>query len=278
MRGPLHELPVPSPRRRITWLPALVLAIVAATSLLAPLLAPHDPYSTFEGQAIMPPSRQHLLGTDSLGRDVLSRTLWGGRQTLLTALMATAIAVIPGLCMGIVAGFAGGWVDRLILALLDVLLAFPGLLLAMAIIAATGTGQLQIAAAVGITGLPAYARMIRAAVREIRNAPFVEAARAVGASHLRILVYHLLPNIRPIALSFAGVSLSWAVLNGAALAFLGLGGDPATPDWGIMLNEGRAVFRIAPWVALPPGLAITVTIFAVNRLADTFEEKARSPR
>ncbi|MBN1966862.1 MAG: ABC transporter permease, partial [Anaerolineae bacterium] len=137
------------------------------------------------------------------------------------------------------------------------------------------TGPVQVALAVGIAGLPAYARVIRAATVDLRSRPYILAAQAIGAGPRRVLIAHVLPNLMSTALSFAAISLSWAVLNGAALVFLGFGGDPATPDWGAMLAEGRAAFRVAPWIALPPGAAITLVVYAVNRLAHAWQESNR---
>jgi peptide/nickel transport system permease protein len=274
VRSPLNDLlpPPAAGHRRNHRLPTVVLIALVALVFAAPALSGHDPRHAFSGQALQPPTSSHPLGTDTLGRDVLSRTLWGGRQTLGVALLAMGIAVFPGLIVGLVAGYYGGWPDRLLMAAMDVLLAFPNLLLALALIALTGTGSLQVALAVGTAGLPAYARMARTAVKEVRSALFIEAAYAIGAPPRHILRMHILPNIMGALLSFGGVSLSWAILNGAALSFLGFGGDPAMPDWGAMLNEGRTAFRLAPWIALPPGLAITLTIFTVNRLADVWQD------
>lgn len=275
MRSPLNNLfPSSAPARRRTFrLPGLVLAGIVLLVLFAPLISPADPRHAVPTDALQPPSQAHPLGTDQLGRDVLSRTLWGGRTTLGVAAAATAITILPGLAIGLLAGYTGGWVERLLMGLMDTLLAFPNLLLALSIVSLTGTGNMQIAIAVGITGLPAYARMARTAVKELRHALFVEAARSLGADHRQILRAHILPNVLDALLSFAGISLSWAILNGSALAFLGFGGDPATPDWGAMLNEGRAAFRIAPWIGFPPGIAIMITIFAINRLADAWQDE-----
>lgn len=262
------SLHMPIPYR----LPALALLAVILLAICAPLLAPYDPYHAEDGLYLQAPSPAHPLGTDTLGRDVLSRVLWGARQTLGMALLATAITIGPGLLIGILAGFYRGWADRLAMAVMDTLLAFPNLLLALTLIALTGTGPLQVALAVGSAGLPAYARVIRTATLEVSSQPYILAATASGATQRRILTHHILPNILGAALSFGAVSLSWSLLNGAALVFLGFGGNPATPDWGAMLAEGRAAFRVAPWIALPPGLGITLVIYAVNRLASAWQE------
>lgn len=257
------------PRRMRTAL--VVLSLIVALTLAAPLLATHDPRQA-TSPALNRPSAQHFLGTDTLGRDVFSRLVWGGRQTLLIALLATLISLLPGTILGLIAGYIGGWADRLLMAGMDVLLSFPNLLLALALITMAGAGSVQVAVAVGIAGLPTFARVARVAVLDVRSRLYVDAAISVGAPHHRILLRHVLPNILETLLSFGALTLSWAVLNGAALAFLGFAGDPAMPDWGSMLNEGRSAFRLAPWIALPPGLAITLTVYAVTRLADAVQD------
>jgi len=273
LRSPLDDRDTPaSYRPRPYRLPLLILSSITVITLAAPLLGLPDPRDAVAEAYLQPPSLQHPFGTDTLGRDVLSRTLWGGRQTLLVALLASGIAIVPGLLLGIMAGYYQGWADRLLMAGMNVLLAFPNLLLGLAVIALIGPGRLSIALAVGLAGLPAYARVMRSAVLQVRSAPYIDAAQAIGVPPHRILLAHVLPNIQETLFSFAGVSLSWAILNGAALAFLGFGGDPAAPDWGAMLSEGRAAFRTAPWIALPPGIAITATIFAANRLADAWQD------
>jgi peptide/nickel transport system permease protein len=250
-------------------LPLLALALIAAISLLAPWLVPHDPLRAVTGQELLPPSTRYPLGTDLLGRDVYSRVLYGGRSTLSVAALALALAVVPGLVVGVIAGYADGLIDHMISAVLDALLAFPGLLLALAVIAIVGNGPIQVAMAVGLGGMPSYARVARVATRSVRARPFVEAAYALGARPIRVLVGHILPNMAGPLIGFATVILSWAILNAATLNFLGLGGDPAAPEWGTMLAEGRQAFRLAPWAVIAPGLAIMITLLVVNWLADT---------
>lgn len=248
--------------------PAMIILIgVILISLGAPLIAPHDPLHAESGAELHPPSAEYPFGTDLLGRDVLSRLLFGGRQTLGMAGLALTFSVVPGLLIGLAAGYFGGWTDRLLSVLLNALLALPGLLLALTMIAVIGNGLVQIALAVGLAGLPPYARLVRTATRGVRVQSYVGAAQSLGANPLWIMRYHVLPNIAGSLLSFGAVTLSWAILNGAALAFLGFGGDPSAPDWGVMLADGRQVLRVAPWVSLAPGILITLTVFAVNRVA-----------
>ncbi len=256
-------------------LPLFVLGIIVAVSLLAPLIAPYDPLDG-TGQTLDAPSTAHLLGTDLIGRDVFSRVLYGAGRTLLIAALALLLSVLPGLVAGLIAGYYGGWSDLLISLLADALLAIPALLIALSVVAITGSGSAQVALAVGISGWPTYTRVARAATRAVRTRPFVEAARSIGAPPGHILRWHVLPNIAQPLIGFATVTLGWAIMSAATLNFLGFGGDPASPEWGAMLADGRQVYRVAPWAALAPGLAIMLTLFVVNRLADVIAETGSS--
>jgi peptide/nickel transport system permease protein len=244
----------------------VILFTIVALAALAPVLARDDPRDTSAGAPYAGPSWDHPLGTDLLGRDVASRVLYGGRRTLALALLTIAVTFGPGAAIGLTAGYFRGWIDTGLMLLMDALLAFPALLMALALVAVLGSGPVQIALAVGIAGIPAYARVTRAAVLEARSRLYVEAARAAGARPGWILLRHVAPGITPTLLSFAAVSLSWALLNSAALMFLGYGGDIGAPEWGVMLSDGRYGFRSAPWAAIAPGVALSVTVFAINLL------------
>ncbi len=243
-----------------------ILLIVLLALLVAPLLAPTDPMRTDAANQLQPPSRDHLLGTDLLGRDVLSRALFGGQHTILIAVLATAIAFIPGVLVGLLSTVDG--VDRLLAILINAVLAFPGLLLALLIMTLLGQGALPLALATGITQIAPCARITRAAVISVRSLGYVDAARSLGSSRLRLIAVHILPNILTTLLAYLSVMFAYAILNSAALSFLGLGGEPGIPDWGVMLYEGRQAFRSAPWIAAVPGAAITFTVILVNRAAD----------
>jgi peptide/nickel transport system permease protein len=240
---------------------------ILIVTLLAPWLTPYDPREAEPEAQFEPPSSHHPFGTDLLGRDVYTRVLYGGQRTLGMGALAILVTLIPGALIGLVAGYAGRWIDWALMTLLDALLAFPSLLLALSLLAVFGSGIHQIAIAVGIAGIPPYARVTRAAVLEARTRPFVEASRAVGARPAGILWRHVVPTVLPPMLAFAGVSLSWALLNGAALVFLGYGGDISAPDWGAMLADGRQAFRTAPWVAAAPGIMLSLTVFAITTLS-----------
>ncbi|MDW8299537.1 MAG: ABC transporter permease [Anaerolineae bacterium] len=242
------------------------LALFALLSLCAPLIAPYDPLSEV-GTALMAPSTQHLLGTDWIGRDVLSRVLHSGRRTLSIALIALVTTVLIGGALGLWAGFFGGALDWLIVSLSDALLALPSLLIALSVLTLSGSGSLQVAFAAALSGLPVYIRLVRAAARAARAHAYVEAARALGASELGILWRHVLPNTLPTCLSGGVMVLAWAILNAATLHFLGFGGDPSVPELGAMLAEGRMVLRAAPWIAFAAGTTLTLIVLALNDVA-----------
>ncbi|MCB9451823.1 MAG: ABC transporter permease [Anaerolineaceae bacterium] len=250
------------------WRSWIILGLIIGLSLLAPLVTRYDPLKTDTNSLNQPPGGAHLLGTDLLGRDVFSRVLYSGRRSLLITMMAAIVAVLPGLCLGLLTGWLGGWIDRGMMTVVNALLAFPSLLLALVCLTLLGRGILPLALATGLAQIGGYIAVVRAAVIGVRSHQYVEAARAGGAADTWILLRHILPNIQGTLLGYAGVVFSYCLLNSAALSFLGLGGEPGIPDWGVMLAESRTAFRVAPWVSIVPGLAITLTVMAVNRLAD----------
>lgn len=253
------------------------LALVCLAAILAPVLAPPGPGVTNTVASLQPPGPTYWLGTDLLGRDLLARLLWGSRWTLGMALGGLAVTIGVGLPLGILAGAFGGWVDTVLMRLVDALLAFPGLLLAMAVVSLLGSGIGAVAIAVGFAAAPGYARVVRTAAVEVRTELFVEAAHSVGCTPWRILVRHIFPNSITPLIAFAATQLGWVLLNGAALNFLGLGVAPGTPEWGAMLVEGRNFLRDAPWVSAFPGLALTLTVLAANLLGDSLQ-RAFEPR
>jgi ABC-type dipeptide/oligopeptide/nickel transport system permease subunit len=246
----------------------LLLAAMIFVVIFARFLAPYDPMLTDSTALLQPPGRTHLLGTDLLGRDVLSRVLYGGQRTLLTAVLATVTAICPGVLIGLLVGIYQGWVDKVLAVLLNAVLAFPGLVLALVILTLVGVGILPLALAVGGTQIAPFARVTRAAVMTVLSMEYVQAAEALGATRWQVVIRHILPNIQPTLITLSLVVFSYSILNGAALSFLGLGGEPGVPDWGVMLAEGRAAFRAAPWISFAPGVAITVTILMLSNMAD----------
>lgn len=245
----------------------VILATVCAAAA-AERLAPHDPLLIRTEVMLRPPSPAHVLGTDQFGRDILSRILVGARSSLLVAFSSVALAGSAGMLIGVVSGYSGGWLDGMSMRAMDVIFAFPAILLAIAIMAVMGTSLSNLILAIGVVYTPQFARVARAAVLSIKHVEFVEAARAMGAGASRIMARHLLPNILPPVIVQISLSLSLAILSESTLSFLGLGTQPPTPSWGNMLSEGRQFMEIAPWNAVFPGAAIMVAVLGFNLLGD----------
>lgn len=254
---------------------AFVAAALAAAAVAAPWVAPHDPYRADLANRLQPPSATHPLGTDHLGRDVLSRLVFGGRASLGIGVGARLLGACVGLLVGSAAGFWGGWVDALAMRLADVVLAMPDLLLALAIAFVLGPGWVNGFVALGLVGWAGLARVVRAQVLAVRGLEFVEAARAVGASRARIFGRHVVPHALAPALVSIGAGIPSAILAEAGLSFLGLGVEPPVPSWGQMVAAGRPFVRLAPWTVIYPGLAITLAVFAFNVLGDAVREALR---
>lgn len=247
------------------------LAIVAGMVLIAmfaPMLATGDPIQMSMPNQFQPPSRTHLFGTDEFGRDVFSRTLFGARISLRVGLLATLLAIGVGTAIGLIAGYIGSWVDLGIQMVIDVMLAFPGLILALSVIAILGTGLQNVLIALSVGGIPFYARLVRGQVLSLREMEFVEAARVSGASTTRVLVRHLLPSTLSPLIVFGSLDLAGNILAAAGLSFLGLGAQPPTPEWGAMLASGREFLRDEWWIATFPGIAIAITVLGFNLLGD----------
>jgi peptide/nickel transport system permease protein len=214
------------------------------------------------------PSLQHVLGTDLFGRDVLSRALHGGRYTLLVAGLSTVLAAIPGVLLGVLATVRDHRLDDITLIIINALLALPGLLIALAILTVLGSGISSLIIALALAQVAPIAYTTRTVILVLNAESYIDAARNLGATPIHILMYYLLPNALPTLMAYASVTFSYIILNGAALTFLGVGIEPGIPEWGVMLSEGRDAFRTAPWIGLAPGIGITLTVWAVNALAD----------
>jgi peptide/nickel transport system permease protein len=251
---------------------ALLGAVVLA-ALAAPLLAPFDPLRQDIMVRMNGPGPVHPMGTDQFGRDVLSRVLWGARASLLVSGLAVAAALTIGAGLGLVAAYRGGWLDRLVMRAMDVLFAFPVLLLAIAVVAILGPGSESAAAAIAVVYTPIFARLIRGPALVVAASDYVTGARAIGCSDLRILFRHMLPNLASVMLVQASLLLSAAILVEASLAFLGLGTQPPTPSLGLMLAEGRNFLLLSPWPAVFAGLAILVMAFAFNLAGDALRDR-----
>ena len=246
----------------------LILGVLALMALAAPWLSPRDPIKTAPRSALQPPSAAYWLGSDQLGRDVASRVMHGARISLTVGLIAVSIAVGLGAPIGLVSGFYGGRLDGVIMRVIDVLLAFPGILLALAIVSVLTPGLTNVMIAVGLSAVPTYARLIRGSVLATRENLYVEAARALGSRDPSILARYILPNVVAPLVVTATLGLGTAILAGAALSFLGLGSQPPQPEWGRMLSEGRDYLREAWWISTFPGLGIMLTVLGMNLLGD----------
>lgn len=250
----------------------LLVAAVTVAAVGAPWLAPGDPYQLALESRLEPPSAAHPLGTDHLGRDILSRLLYGARVSLAVGVVSQLISAAIGFALGAVAGYCGRWVDVLIMRLADVLLAVPGLLLVVPLLFVLGPGLTNLFLALGLVGWPGLARLVRAEVLRLRGLEFVEAARAAGAGGRRILVRHLSPNAVTPLLVTVSLGIPSAIMAEAGLSFLGLGVEPPVPSWGQMVAAGRPFLRVAPWISLFPGLAVVLAVLAFNLLADALQE------
>jgi peptide/nickel transport system permease protein len=253
----------------------IVIALFVVTAIAGPWIAPYPEQGfgkTNVATRMLPPSREHPLGTDRLGRDMLSRIIIGARPALTTSLIVVGLAVAVGCLLGAVAGYIGGWLDELIMRITDLFLAFPSLLLAMAIVAAIGPGLTHAMLAIAISWWPWYTRLVRGVALSLRERYFVEAARSIGVSSFGIIFRHILPNcISPILVQ-ATIDIGTVILAAGGLAFIGLGAQPPTPDWGLMVSEGRAFLLTQWWYSTFPGLAIFITVLAFNLLGDTLRD------
>lgn len=253
----------------------LLLLILVALS--AHLIAPYDPIRISPTEALQPPSPQHIAGTDRFGRDIFTRILYGARISLQVGLISVSIAAVIGSLLGLVAGYVGGWTDNIIILLLNILLALPGILLALVIVAALGPSLENVMIAVGISAIPSYARVVRGGTLAAKAEVYVDAARVLGCPDARILFRHILPNILAPLIVLSTVGVATAILVGASVSYLGLGAKPPTPEWGIMVNDGRNFLRQAWWLSTMPGLAIMLTAIALNLLGDALRD-ALDPR
>ena len=251
----------------------LVLFLLAL-AVLAPVVAPYDPYDQDLSAALTPPGAEHWFGADQYGRDVLSRVIHGTRSALFAILVADGLALLLGAATGLLAGFAGGAVDAVVMRLTDILLAFPYLLLALVIVAALGPSLVNSLIAIGIVYAPQYARVMRGQVLAVQGLDFVQAARATGAVPLRVALRHVLPNCMGPVLVLATLQAGSVVVETAGLSFLGLGAQPPSPDWGALLADGHSYFLSAWWIATFPGLAILFTVLGFNLLGDALRDQA----
>ena len=260
-------------RDRLFQLGLILVVAVVLAAVLAPLIAPYDPLvGNLKDAYLTPPSTQYLLGTDSQGRDVLSRVLYGARISLAVGVISQLVSVSIGVTLGLISGYYGRWVDAAIMRLADVTLAFPTLLLLIAVAAAVQPSLLVVFLIIGAVGWAGMARLVRGQVLVLKSAEYVNAARALGATDRAILWHHLLPNVRSHVIVAATLGMAGAIMAEAALSFIGLGAQPPTPSWGAMVADGRDLLRVAPWVSFAPGIAIGMAVLGFNLLGDALRE------
>jgi peptide/nickel transport system permease protein len=253
-----------------------ILTLLVISALTAPLLAPYDPTRQNLDNDLLTYSRENPLGTDKLGRDILSRVLYGGRISLLVGVTTVVISLAIGLAIGSVSGYFGGWADQLLMRIVDILMAFPGILLAIAFAAVLGPGLDHVILALCLIGWTSYARLVRGEILALREQEFVQAARALGCKPGRVIARHLLPNLLPPVLIQATFGLAAAIIAEGSLSFLGLGVEPPTPSWGSMLNDGRQFLLVAPHLTTYPGIAIMITVFGLNLVGDGLQDRLQT--
>lgn len=260
-------------RRKAALTGAAILGIIGVAALGAPALAPYDPIRVKPAEALSPPTLRHPFGTDQYGRDILSRAIIGSRLSLLTGLGAVGVALTAGVILGLACGVIGGWTDLLLMRLIDIMMAFPSILLALVVVALLGQGTVNVMLAVGLSLVPAFVRLVRGDALSVRENVYVEAARALGCWPTRLAVRHVLPNIVAPIIVLSTVAIAWSIILGASLSFLGLGPRPPIPEWGIDLSNGRSYLLRAWWISAVPGFCIMLTVVAVNLVGDALRDE-----
>ena len=269
VRSPWFEFWRKFKKQRLAFAALVFIALLAVVAILSPWIAPYDAETYFDYDKINQlPSRAHWFGMDALGRDIFSRIIVGSRISLAVGFVSVAIGAVLGTVLGLVAGYYEGWPDRIIMRLCDVLFAFPGILLAIAVVAILGGGVINVVMAVAIFSIPTSARLVRGSTLSLKNMTFIESTRSVGASDWVILLRHILPGTVPVVVVYTTMRIGTSIITAASLSFLGMGAQPPTPEWGAMLNEARTDMVNAPHIAIIPSLAIFFTVLAFNLFGD----------
>ena len=269
MRSPWFEFWRKFRRQRVALIAGIFVLVLVAIAIAAPVIAPFDPESYFDYDSLnQGPSARYWFGVDPLGRDIFSRIVWGARISLAAGFSSVAAGAIVGTLLGLVAGYFEGWWDRIIMRVCDVLFAFPGILLAIGIVAILGGGMFNVVIAVAVFSVPTFARLVRGNTLALKHLTYVEAARSIGASDATIIRRHVFPGTISAVVVYFSLRIGTSIITAASLSFLGLGAQPPTPEWGAMLNSARADMMVAPHVAIFPAIAIFVTVLAFNLLGD----------
>ncbi len=246
----------------------VVVLIMILITVFAPLIATHDPTGIDYNAVLVAPSSEHLFGTDDLGRDIFSRVVWGGRESLRVGFLGITIAIVGAVILGISTGYIGGWIDDLTQRIIEVFMAFPTILLLLSIVAALGPSLTTVLIALGVSSIPRYARLVRGSVLGVKNMEYINSARVIGAKDSRIMARYIMPNMMGPILVYATLGLGGAIMTTAGLSYIGLGAQPPSPEWGAMLNSGRSFLRTAWWMSVYPGLAVFIIVLCINLFGD----------
>ena len=257
---------------RVALASSFCLILILLAVLFAPQITPYDPIQRNAPERNQPPSWLHPFGTDRIGRDIMSRVLYGGRLSLQVGFLSVALAAVAGVPLGLIGGYVGGWIDNMIMRVMDVILAFPSLILAIWLVSLLGANINNVIFAIALFSIPGYARLIRGIVLSIREMEYVMAARSMGAGSRRIMFFHILPGVLGPLIVVTTLGVSGAIVFGASLSFLGLGVPPPTPEWGAMLTDGRNYLRTQWWVAVFPGMTITLVVLVLNIIGDALRD------
>jgi peptide/nickel transport system permease protein len=250
----------------------LIVSIISVLSILAPIIALYDPLDQRLDERLNPPSFRHIMGTDKLGRDIFSRVLYGGRISLFIAISSVALAVAIGILIGLISGYVGGSIDNALMRITDMFLSFPALILALAIAAMLRPGLVNVIVAIALSTWPQYARIVRAITLQIKSEPYIEAALSIGSTRARVLATHIVPMVIPQTMIQATLNLGGAILTAAGLGFLGFGVPPPTPEWGLMVSEGRDLIQSHWWISTFPGLMIFLSVVGFNLIGDQLRD------
>jgi len=250
----------------------LIVSIISVLSILAPIIALYDPLDQRLDERLNPPSFRHIMGTDKLGRDIFSRVLYGGRISLFIAISSVALAVAIGILIGLISGYVGGSIDNALMRITDMFLSFPALILALAIAAMLRPGLVNVIVAIALSTWPQYARIVRAITLQIKSEPYIEAALSIGSTRVRVLATHIVPMVIPQTMIQATLNLGGAILTAAGLGFLGFGVPPPTPEWGLMVSEGRDLIQSHWWISTFPGLMIFLSVVGFNLIGDQLRD------
>jgi glutathione transport system permease protein len=268
IRSPAWEFWRRFRRQHVAMVSLVVIIVLVGAAFLAPWIAPYNQATPDYDALLEGPSLMHWAGTDSYGRDILSRMIWGGQISLTVGFLSVVLGCVVGVALGIVSGFFGGWLDGLIMRIIDVMLAFPGILPAIAVVAILGPSIVNVIYAIALSAVPVFARLVRGTTLALKETLYVQASRSIGVSRSKLMLRHILPGTLPAVIVYASLRMGTSILTAAALSFIGLGAQPPSPEWGAMLSDGRSYLGVADHVTIFPGLAILITVLAFNLLGD----------